>query len=98
MVFEEIEHDPWSPQEEGDSITGVLLNVKKDVGPNNAMLYTLSVDEKSKVVWGSTILDDRMMSCNIGDIVRITYKGLGEKKPGQNAVKIFKVERDKVED
>ncbi len=31
----------------------------------------------------------------VGDKVKITFKGLGEKKPGQKAPKIFKVEVDK---
>jgi len=94
MVFNENKPGIWTYENDEDFIIGVLLKIEHDVGPSKSMLYTLSVDEKPISVWGSTILDQRMLGIKVGGLIRITYKGLGEAKPGLNAPKIFKVELD----
>lgn len=94
MTYEEVNPKIWEYEEDGDFIEGILVGVKHDVGPNKAMLY--SIDDGTIInVWGSTILDSRMCLTKKGDKIKITYKGVGEKKPGQNAPKIFKVEIDR---
>ena len=95
MAYEEITPGTWIPENDGDCIEGVFVKSEKDVGPNKAMLYHLQVDEKPLSFWGCTILDQRMTFINPGDKIKVTYKGLGEKKGGQNAPKIFKVEVDR---
>lgn len=95
MAFEEVNPNTWVYEKEGDSITGVLLKTEEDVGPNNSMMYHLESDGKPISVWGSTVLDQRMQFIQPGALVRITYKGLGEKIGGKNPAKIFKVEVDK---
>lgn len=94
MAYEEINPPTWIYTIEGDSIEGILLDKQENVGPNDAMLYSLETSEGVKNVWGATILDQRMAFVKVGVKLKITYKGLGEKKPGQNAPKIFKVEVD----
>lgn len=94
MAFEEVNPNTWTYENDGDSITGVLLKTEKDVGPNKSLMYHLESDGKPISVWGSTILDQRMQFIEPGTLIRITYKGLGEKKGGQNPPKIFKVEAD----
>ena len=95
MVFEENNPGFWIPEQEGDAVTGFLIKSESDVGSNKSMLYHLDVEGKPTSVWGSTILDQRMVGVNVGDKIRITFKGLGEKKSGKNAPKIFKVEVDR---
>ncbi len=95
MVFEEINPQEVKFEKEEDSIQGILLQKQTDIGPNKANLYGMETPEGVKNVWGATILDQRMDFVKVGDKVKITFKGLGEKKPGQNAPKIFKVEVDK---
>lgn len=95
MAFEENNPGFWIPEREGDVIEGVLIKKEENVGSNKSMLYTLEKDKKPTNVWGSTILDQRMVGINLGDLIRITYKGLGEKKSGKNAPKVFKVEVDR---
>lgn len=57
------------------------------------MLYCLETKPGKFVnIWGSAILDQRMMLVSVGYEIRITYKGLGEAKKEQSAPKIFKVE------
>ena len=91
MAFEEVETGLWKPENKGDSIKGVLIKVEKDVGTNNSNLYTLEVDNKPIGVWGSAILDPKMVTAQIGDFMKIEYDGLGEAKAGHSAPKLFKV-------
>ncbi len=95
MTYEEVNPGEWTYEKDGDFIEGFLVTKKKDVGPNKANLYGIQAIEGLKNVWGSTILDSRMDFVDIGQKIKITYKGLGEAKPGHNAPKIFKVEVDK---
>lgn len=96
--FEEIsDAKVWIPEKEGDSIIGVLLEARMDVGPNKSMLYTLEERDtrERRSVWGSTILDSRMIQVAVGEEIKIEFKGLGKKSPGKHAPKIFKVSRNK---
>lgn len=95
MTFKEVNPDFWSYENEGDVIEGTLVKVEDEVGMNKSKIYSLESEPGVfKSVWGSTILDQRMTLVKVGQRVRITYKGLSEKKPGKNPAKIFKVEVD----
>ena len=95
MAFEKNEPGIWTPKEDGDSIEGKLLKIQPNVGANKSMMYSLQVDDKPMNVWGSTLLDANMIGIEEGDLIRITYKGLGEKSAGKNAPKKFDVEVDR---
>lgn len=95
MAFQENNPGFWIPENEGDSITGVLIKIEEDVGTNKSKLYTIEQDEQPTNIWGSTILDQRMTGIKVGNLIRITYLGLGEKVGGKNPPKIFKVEVDR---
>ena len=97
MVFEEVNPTVWIPSEDGDSIEGIFVSADSNVGANDSMLYHLEVEGKPVSVWGSAILDQRMVAIKPSQKTRITFKGLGEKKIGKNAPKIFKVEVDSEE-
>lgn len=99
MVFKEVNPNNWTYEKDGDSITGVLIKKESDVGENKSMLYSLETKQgEFTSVWGSIILDQRMSLIKVGEKIRITYKGLGEKKAGKNPPKIFKVEVDHPEE
>ncbi len=95
MTYEEVVPEMWIPKEDEDSVEGFLVNIQKDIGENKSMLYMIETPDGVKNVWGSAILDSRMSLAKIGDKIRITYKGLGEKKGGHNPPKIFKLEIDR---
>jgi len=96
MAYEEINPNMWNYENDGDSIEGILVDKKDNVGENKSMIYTLQVADGSFLnVWGSAILDQRMSLVKLDEKVRITYKGLAEKKSGKNPAKIFKVEVDR---
>jgi len=97
MAYEEIDPSIWTYKNDGDFIEGVFIKAKDDVGPNKSMLYTIETSEGVKNVWGATILDEKMSVVNVGDKIKIVYKGLGTKKPSQNAPKMFQVFKDVLE-
>jgi len=92
--FKESTGNFWKPEKEGDKIQGLLVKVEEKVGPNESMLYHLEQKGGDRIqVWGSTVLDSRMIPVKIGQEVRITYKGEAEKGGrGKNKPKIYKVE------
>lgn len=89
--FDEVEPRIWKPENPGDSVQGVYVSRKDDVGINKSKMYILDTKEGLTKVWGSTVLDDRMDAVQAGQYVRITFKELKENKRGQ-PIKIFKVE------
>jgi len=95
MAYKEVNPEIWSYENEGDCIEGILVLKQEDVGDNKSRMYSIETPEGVKNVWGSAVLDSRMNLVNVGEKVKITYKGLGEAKGGKNAPKIFKVEVDK---
>lgn len=97
MAFKENNPGFFEFKEIEDSVTGVLIKIEENVGEHKSSLYTLEVDEKPVHVWGSTILDQRMVGIKVGDLIRIVYKGLGEKKSGKQPPKIFQVLVDRPE-
>lgn len=100
MAYEEVESPTWKYENDGDFVEGKVLDKKSDIGVNKSWLYSLETPDGVIGVWGSTILDQRMIGIKVDDKIKITYKGLGESKGGKNAPKIFKVEvweEDKVE-
>ncbi len=84
----------WKPTQKGESVEGLYINKETDVGSNKANIYYFEKLKDHEVVqlWGTTILDQRMIPVKIGQQVLITYKGLGEKGKGKNAPHIWKVE------
>lgn len=94
--FEELNPDVWKPQEEGDSIEGYYISKKEEVGPNKSTAYYLELGVQQTMIWGTTIIDDRMSLAKVGDYIKIIYKGEKENKRGQN-VKIFSVLRARTE-
>ena len=98
MVFVENSPGEWKPIKEEEFITGVLIKIQSEVGPTKSMLYSIEREGGDVMgVWGSTILDQRMIGVKVGDIIKIVYKGLGEKQPGKNPPKLFKVLIDRPE-
>lgn len=85
----------WKPENEGDEVSGVFLEVRENVGANKSNIYTLQQADGSRVgVWGSAVIDNRMASIPVGDQVRIVYLGKAPSKtPGRSAYKQFEIYR-----
>ena len=95
MAYQEINPTIWKYDEEEDFVEGILISKEENVGENKSWMYSIEADDGVKNVWGSAVLDSRMKFVEVGEKVKITYKGLGESKAGRNPPKIFKVEVDK---
>jgi len=96
MTYQEVNPSIFKFEKEGDSIEGILVRVQSDIGENSSMLYSIETPEGVKNVWGSQILNERLALVKVDEKVKITFKGLSEKKAkGKNAARIFKVEVDK---
>ena len=101
MAFEKIEVDTWKPTEDDKSVEGIFIKSESEVGTNKSMLYHIEVEGKPKAVWGSAILDPKMIAVKPQDLIKIEYLGKGEAKGGHNAPKLFDVyidyeHRDKI--
>ena len=94
MDFEEISPNVWKPQNKGDAIEGTLVLKRTNVGPNESNAYYLEKDGHQTMVWGTTVIDDRMTFVNVGDYIRITFKDILENAKKQ-PLKVFKVEKAK---
>ena len=94
--FKTIEPKTFRPENDGDSIMGYVKEKKENVGLRKSKLYRLDTKDSMVDVWGSSILDQRMMDVKEGEYMKITYRGRKPKVPGKEAtkqdLKIFKVE------
>jgi len=91
----------WKPTKEGDAVDGLYIQKAEHVGQNNSNIYYIETlpDHDTVQIWGTTILDQRMIPVKVGQRVRITYKGLGEKgKGGKQAPHLWKVEYKDADD
>jgi len=90
--WKSIEPGVWKPKQDGDQIIGVLINKepKEDKAVMSARYY-LENEKGTWLVWGSTVLDDRMQYAKPGQKVRITYEGKTKNKRNQD-VNLYKVD------
>ena len=86
-----IEPGVWKPAKEGDKIEGVLISKEpKNENANLSAKYSIENKEGMFLIWGCTILDDRMQYVKVGQEIRITYKGQTQNQRGQK-VNLYEV-------
>ena len=91
MTWKNIEPGVWKPEAPEDSVEGVLLVKRSDVGVNNSKAYIIEKDNHEQIhVWGSTVLDNKMELVKEGDKVKIVFKGIQKNQKKQDT-KIFQV-------
>lgn len=90
--WKKIEPQLWKPVQEGDVIKGVLVGKAgpKEGGVGISARYYISSKEGAFYVWGTILLDERLLFVNIGQTVKITYQGQEEYK--ENMLNLFQVE------
>ncbi len=79
--WNKVESDVWNENEEPE-VSGILIDVQDDVGPNHSKMYKLNRDGKAVSVWGSKVLDDLMLSVKVGQEIKIVFKGLVKPEKG----------------
>lgn len=80
-----MEGEVWTPEKEGDSITGQYVHVETGVGANKSNLYSIKEEGKDEPtkVWGSTVLDDKFAEIEVSNLVKIEYLGREKGKAPQ---------------
>ena len=81
--WNKVESEMWNP-EEGESVSGVYLGFQPEVGANKSNLYTIEDSSgKQMGVWGSKVLDGKMISAQVGQQVKIEFVGRVKPDKGQ---------------
>ena len=88
--FEVVMPQVWKPTEEEESIQGTLVDKGERGGKYNSTRYTLETEEGYVLVFGTTVLDNRMKLVNVGDYIRIKFLGTETNKKG-NDTKLFEI-------
>ena len=73
-------------------LEGVFVKTETGVGANKSNMYTIKPDKGDEVkVWGSTVLDDKLMGVPKGTYVKIEYEGKKTAKNGgqYHSYKVF---------
>jgi len=92
MVWKSVEPEVWKYENEGELIEGVLVEVVPKTDECGTKYYIENTSGQW-IVYGTVVLDERMGSVKIGELVRVTYKGSKPNKDKRkNDTKIFKVE------
>ncbi len=81
--WEYIETEVWKPTKDKDHLIGTLIG-KAEKDENIGARYYVENNSGKFIVWGSAILDNKMQFVNIGQTVRICYKGKSKGRNGQD--------------
>jgi len=85
MGWTKVEHDTWKPEQPNDSIEGVYMGCdesREDQHVSNRY-YVKDKNNKTWLVWGCSVLDNRMKFVGEGSVVRIIYEGTGKNAKNQ---------------
>lgn len=67
------------------SLTGKLVDIQTEVGPNNSNIYTFEKDDSSRVsFWGNTVLDGKFKIIELGTLCKVNYLGKVDGKNNRN--------------
>ena len=92
----DVEPNYWKPENEGDSVEGVLINKELTENTDEGNRYYIETKEGIKLVWGTTIINSKMPLFKVGDRIKIIYKGMTKNKKQQD-LKLFKFQKPKEE-
>lgn len=70
-------------KENPNPLEGRLAKIETNQGPNNSTVYTITQADGTDIkVWGSTVLDDKLLGVSEGSLVKISYEGKAKSKKG----------------
>jgi len=90
VEFQKIEPGVWKPVNAGDAIEGVLISIAESKRFGGKVYHMESSKGEQIVVFGTTILDDRMGYIKPGEYCKIEFKGC-VKNAKQQDTKMFEV-------
>ncbi|KKM67180.1 hypothetical protein LCGC14_1473670 [marine sediment metagenome] len=83
--------ETWKPEKEGDTIEGILMETKTNVGKNKSNIYMLLTDNGEVGVWGGTVIDSRLKDIPDDGAERIKIEFLGWKEGANGQYRDFDV-------
>ena len=96
---DEVQSDLFKFEKVGDSVEGVLLDVRetadriKNDGSKVKIYEIQTADGEVKAVFGRKIIDQKMKLANIGDMVKMVFSEQSKPQPGRKEgfkmVKVF---------
>lgn len=94
MTWKKYEPVSWTYEKVDDFVEGILVSIEDNKNYEGKKIYHLEQEDGTQMnVWGTTVLDSKMLGLKPGDRIKIIYKGSKENK-GKNATKLFEVYRD----
>lgn len=94
--WQSVEPRVWKPESIDDELIGVLIKVDEESGNYGSKAYFIEAEEGGYfVVFGSTVLDDKMSIAKPGRRLKIVWKGLGQSTGDKKAFKKYEVYFDK---
>lgn len=90
--WEEVGVEDGNVWDKETPLEGVFLKTESGIGANKSNMYTIKPDDGEEVkVWGSTVLDDKLMGVPKGTYVKIEYEGKKTSKNGgqYHSYKVF---------
>lgn len=90
--IEPVDAEMWDFEKDGAELVGKLVEVRYKVGPNDSNIYTVETESgEHRNFWGSTILDERLKSAELGDLVKVVYLGRAKSEKTGREYKNFDV-------
>ena len=80
--WSEVEVDTGTVWDKEKPIEGGYGGVEENVGPNESRMYTIKTNDGEIKVWGSKVLDDKLLGIPKGSYVKIEYGGKVKSKKG----------------
>jgi hypothetical protein len=95
--FKEVTLEAGEVWDKEEPIEGVFLKAEQDVGPNKSHMYSIKTADGVVKVWGSTVLDDKLLGVPQGTYIKIEYEGKLKSKKGTeyHSYKVF-IDEDSV--
>ena len=94
--YEKVEDTIFKFENVGDELEGVLIAVEDGANYGNKVYKIKCDDDKTRVVFGTTVLMSQMSVISIGERIKIVReKDKPHKKAGMNPIKVFSVYRGK---
>jgi hypothetical protein len=92
--FTKVEPGVWKPAKAGDNIEGVLVSIGDSKKYGGKIYHIETPKGEQLVVFGSTVLDDRMSYIKIGEYCKIEFNGTTKNAKNQDT-KMFAVYKAK---
>jgi hypothetical protein len=91
-MVKDVEGEAVRWEKAGQELMGKFIEARTGVGKNKTILYFFEVEPgKNAAVWGTALLDSRLVQLRKGQLVRIVFKGKETSKKTGRTYQNFEV-------